>query len=94
VDKQQQGKWLLMFYVPEDSIVKSKMLYASSASGLKEGLGTSHFIQDYYMTVPTECTLEAYQHSIKQFSKEEILTMDEIIKLEEVLLLVRRLVIG
>jgi len=79
----QQGQWLPILYVPENSMVKLKMLYASSAIGLKDGLGGAKFLPDYFMTLPSECTLASYKHSIKQFSKEEILTMDEITKLEE-----------
>jgi len=58
------------------------MLYASSASGLKEGLGSPHFAQDYYITTPDECSNKGFKQSIKQFKQEEIMTTDEIEKME------------
>jgi len=77
------NKWLLIFYVPEDSIVREKMVYASSVSALKEGLGSNLFSQsDYSISSPKECTLDAFTLAMRTFSKEEIMTTSENAKQE------------
>jgi len=75
-----EGKWLLIYYVPDDSIVREKMLYASSSVALKEGLGAPAFVTDYPIDSPKECTLAAYETSLKIYRAEDILTSDELIK--------------
>jgi twinfilin-like protein len=59
------------------------MLYASSASSLKDGLGSSLFMPDISISSPSECTLANYQNSIKVVKRADIMTMDEIMKMEE-----------
>jgi len=77
------NKWLLIFYVPEDSVVREKMVYASSVSALKEGLGGNLFSQsDYSISSPKECTAEGLAQSLKVFSKDEIMTSNETAKQE------------
>jgi len=72
------NKWLLIFYVPEDSVVREKMVYASSVSALKEGLGSNLFSQtDYSISHVKECTAEGFASAMKVFSKEEIMTSNE-----------------
>jgi len=72
------NKWLLIFYVPEDSVVREKMVYASSVSALKEGLGSNLFSQsDYSISNVKECNADAFASSMKVFSKEEIMTSTE-----------------
>jgi twinfilin-like protein len=74
----QGNKWLLIFYVPEDSIVREKMVYASSVSALKEGLGSNLFVQsDFSISSVKECTSEGFTSAMKVFSKEEIMTSSE-----------------
>jgi len=76
-------KWLLVFYVPEDSVVKEKMVYASSVSALKEGLGTNLFSSsDYSISSPKECTAESFAQAMKVFTKDEIMTLNETAKQE------------
>lgn len=58
------------------------MLYASSASSLKEGLGGNEFAGDYAISSAAECTFAGYQHSTKKLTGYEIMTMDEMDKLE------------
>jgi hypothetical protein len=82
--KADSGKWLTIFYVPESSIVKEKTMYASSISALKEGLGQQSFINDYHISTPAECSLAAYASWTKEHKAEDVLTIDEIIKREEV----------
>lgn len=82
--KPDSGKWLTVFYVPENSVVKEKTMYASSISALKEGLGQQAFIADYHISTVAECTLQAYGAWTKEHKAEDVLTVDEIIKREEV----------
>jgi twinfilin-like protein len=77
------NKWLLIFYVPEDSIVREKMVYASSVSALKEGLGSNLFAQsDYSISTQGECTEAGFDQAMKVFTKDEILTSSETAKQE------------
>jgi len=72
------NKWLLIFYVPEDSVVREKMVYASSVSALKEGLGGNLFSQsDYSISSPKECTADGFAQAMKVFTKDEIMTSNE-----------------
>jgi len=78
-----EGKWLMIFYVPETSIVRLKMLYASSASGLKDGLGSALFTSDFFISTQAECTLAGFQQSQQVLKREDVMTLDEIMKMEE-----------
>jgi len=83
VGASSANKWLLIFYVPEDSIVREKMVYASSVSALKEGLGNNLFSQsDYSISLPKECTAEGFAQAMKTFTKDEIMTSNEAAKQE------------
>lgn len=44
------NKWLLLNYVPMTAYVRDKMLYASSRTCLKEGLGKALFLEDYFFS--------------------------------------------
>ncbi len=63
--------------------VRDKMLYASSRTCLKEGLGKALFIDDYFFSEIEECSLLQYQTSLKG-DTSEVLTFAERIKLEDV----------
>jgi len=80
--KANSGKWLLMVYVPENSVVKEKMLYASSQAALKEGLGQANFVTDYHISTVAECTVQAYASWTREHKAEDVLTMDELTKRE------------
>jgi len=60
----KQGKWLLIFYVPTTANVKKRMMIASSASALTEGLGSSYFCSEYAISEPDECSLDAWTKSV------------------------------
>jgi len=70
-------KWLLVFYVPDNSKVRQKMLYASSSSALKQGLGAPKFLVDFALSDSKECTLENYKHSIAEVHEDSVLTWQE-----------------
>jgi len=76
----QEGKWVLVMYVPENAYVREKMVLASSMSSLKEGLGNSHFLGDFSISTPKECTLEEYQHSNAEIAQKEVMTIQEQLK--------------
>jgi hypothetical protein len=80
---QKDGKWLFLFYVPEDSTPKEKMTYASSSAALKDGLGAASFSGDYSISTKNECTYDAWLHHTKEYAAEDILTIDELNKREE-----------
>lgn len=82
--KQAPHEWVTIFYVPEDSQVKNKMLYASSRSGLKEGLGSQRFVNDFFISAKAECTLTDYERSMKQEDNNHLLTFEERMKKEAV----------
>jgi len=75
-------KWMLMLFVPENSPVRSKMLHASSAGALKEGLGNNKFVPDYHITRIQECSDNDYVHFTKESQDHDIMTYDEIIAKE------------
>jgi len=72
----KDGKWLLIYFVPDDSVVKQKMLIASSYSDLKTGLGNSKFVGEWPLSSPDECTLDEYKKSLNDDS-EQLLTWQE-----------------
>ena len=47
------------------------MVYASSSTALKDGLGSSKFITDYNISDKSECSLEEYKKSTVVMDKEE-----------------------
>lgn len=71
------GKWLLIFYCPDNSPVRSKMLFASSLSSLKEGLGGPKFTKwDFPIDSPAECNIAEYERSAAA-GGESVMTYDE-----------------
>lgn len=82
--KQADHQWITVFYVPEGSQVKHKMLYASSRSGLKEGLGSQRFASDFFISDKAECKLTEYEKSTKQEDNHQLLTFEERMKKEAV----------
>jgi len=76
------GKWVLIFYVPEDSLVKEKMIYASSVSALKEGLGSNLFANEFAISTAKECNAQEFNVSTHKFAKEDIMTTSETLKQE------------
>jgi len=77
---QDSSKWVLILYVPELAFVRDKMVFASSMSALKEGLGNSQFIGDFSISTPEECTVEEYEHTVKEVSQKDVMTIQEQLK--------------
>jgi len=76
----QEGKWVLVMYVPELAYVRDKMVFASSVSALKEGLGTSSFLSDFSISTPKECTLEEFNHGNAEIAQKDVMTIQEQLK--------------
>jgi len=74
---QQEGKWVLILYVPELSFVRDKMVFASSLSSLRDGLGASSFANDYSISSPKECSLEEYEHGNQEVHEKAVMTIQE-----------------
>lgn len=72
-----KGRWLLIYWVPDNSVVKKKMLIASSFSELKTGLGTTSFIGEYPISETDECTLAAYNRSLSGKDDDSLMTWQE-----------------
>jgi len=60
------------------------MVYASSSTALKDGLGSSKFITDYNISDKSECSLEEYKKSTVVMDKEDLMTHSERTKEEAV----------
>jgi twinfilin-like protein len=74
---EEKDRWMLVFYVPDDSPVRDRMVYASSMSPLKLGLGAAKFGPDFTIRDKKECSPEAYEESKKKMNEEDLLTMEE-----------------
>jgi len=74
---EEKDRWMLVFYVPDDSPVRDRMVYASSLAALKLGLGAPKFGQDYTIRDKKECSAGAYEESKKKGNEEDLLTMEE-----------------
>eukprot|EP01006_Ploeotia_vitrea_P037785 TRINITY_DN66170_c14_g1_i1.p2 TRINITY_DN66170_c14_g1~~TRINITY_DN66170_c14_g1_i1.p2 ORF type:complete len:342 (-),score=194.20 TRINITY_DN66170_c14_g1_i1:61-1086(-) len=74
-------KWIFVAYVPPSAIVKQKMLYASSRSSLKDGLGSGGVIAtELFISEKGECNVEEYERSRAVVDRDELLTQNEFIK--------------
>lgn len=59
-----QQKFVVCFFVPDNSPVRQKMVYASSTGALKAGLGGAKFTDDWAVATIAECTRAEYETSI------------------------------
>lgn len=81
--ESSSGKWLLLFHMPEGSTVRDRMVYASSAGALKDGLGSAHFeAASFNISRPSECSAAEFAAISRSMSQDELLTLDEKAKLE------------
>jgi len=53
-------KFLLMHWGPDTAPVKQRMIYASARQGLRDGLGSNNFVEDYHVSLQEEVTKEAF----------------------------------
>jgi len=73
-------KWLLVFYMPDGSSVRDRMIYSSSSSALRDGLGSSAFLASTWnIRSSSECTAAQYQQDNNSAtSDEQLMTADEL----------------
>jgi twinfilin-like protein len=74
---EEKDRWLMVFYVPDDSPVRDRMVYSSSLASLKLGLGAPKFGQDYTIRDKKECSIAAFDESKAKGNEEDLLTMEE-----------------
>jgi len=74
---EEKDRLQMVFYIPDDSSVRDRMVYASSLAALKIGLGAAKFAGDYTIRDRKECTAAAYEESKKKGNEEDLLTMEE-----------------
>jgi len=74
-----EGKWLVVFWVPDVAKVKDRMVYASSIAELTKGFGEAKFVRVpvYRISEPAECTWSAYSKTLIHIDESEILTNQE-----------------
>lgn len=85
VDKQpsyvvfrlEENKWCCICFIPNDSPVRLKMIYASSKAALKVGLGSDKFGEDFNISDKNECTVEDFSASAKGVGKDVVMSADE-----------------
>jgi len=79
---EEKEKWTVFFYLPDNCIVRDRMVYASSNAALKLGLGAPKFVQDFILRDAKECTTQGYADSRKRGAETDVLTMEERMKIE------------
>jgi twinfilin-like protein len=71
------SEWLTITYVPDDTRVKDKMIYAATKATLLNHLGYQHFYDELHATNSSELSYEYYQGSKKPVNatsqKEDII---------------------
>jgi len=60
--------WIVISYVPDDSKVREKMLYAASRATLTKVLGDNKFVDSLYGSITEELTLESVKNHKKVMS--------------------------
>jgi len=78
-----QSQFVLFFYVPSKSKVKDKMLYASTRSNLKQGLGKNYFVDEVFGDSSNDFSSEGYKHHVESKKTEAPLTEQEQLKQNE-----------
>lgn len=73
---KSSGQWLMIPFIPDNSQVRLKMLFASSSASLKQGLGNPRFATpDFKINMIDECTWANYQKQTK--GEVDVMTYEE-----------------
>ena len=72
------SQWILFNYVPDVSLVRDKMLYASSKNALVKGLGESLIENQIFCSTPQEVSFTAYKAYLTHLQAEAPLTEREL----------------
>lgn len=63
---RRDAKWLMIAYIPDTAKVFSKMIFASSLSAIKNGIGGERWVvNDFSINLQSECTLESYEKTLQ-----------------------------
>jgi len=73
----QGYEWILIFYIPDNAVVRDKMLYASTKATLKMQFGGGHFKDDYPCNMPEDASLEGYLKHVESQNAPPPLTFAE-----------------
>lgn len=74
---KMEPQWVLLSWMPEDSQVRQKMIFASARSALKQQLSSSRFGNDIQSSILSEISLDVYFTQNSESSREETLTLGE-----------------
>lgn len=67
---RRDAKWLMIAYIPDTAKVFSKMIFASSLSSLRTGIGGARWVvPDFSINLQSECTLEAYEKTLQDVTR-------------------------
>jgi twinfilin-like protein len=69
--------WLAIFYVPDTSKVRDKMLYASTRTSVTKSLGSTHFTDSIFATSKNDVTGEAYARHLRHLAAPKPLSKRE-----------------
>ena len=72
-------KWVLIFYMPDAASVRDRMIYSSSSSALRDGLGSSAFLpHTFNVREKAACTAAEFDELGRQMTDEDLMTNDEL----------------
>ncbi|KJE92756.1 hypothetical protein CAOG_03662 [Capsaspora owczarzaki ATCC 30864] len=75
--KEEVGKWLLVTWIPEAKVkVKERMLYASSADGVKKAFGFDSVFEEMHATSKEDLSLKHYQ-DMRKAERDDLLSPAE-----------------
>jgi len=85
---EDPSEWVLVWYVPDSSKVRQKMLFSSAVNHLKNSLGNQYLISDYHTTAVSELShrefLRGWTHPSKRSEvNPDLMTEKEKIDAEE-----------
>jgi hypothetical protein len=79
---EEKDKWMMVFHMPDNCTVRDRMVYASSTSALKLGLGAPKFTHDFILRDVKDCTPNGYEEARKKGDEQDVLTHEERMKIE------------
>lgn len=69
--------WLAIFYVPDTSKVRDKMLYASTRNSVTKSLGSTHFTDSIFATSKDDVTGTAYARHLRHLAAPKPMSQRE-----------------
>lgn len=77
--------WLAIFYVPETSEIRDKMLYAATRNSVTKSLGPTHFTDSIFATSKNDVTGEGYARHLRSLAAPKPMSRreQELAKLDE-----------